>query len=90
MKIEVTQTMIDEGEACSCSGCPVAKGIIQATGIEGVRVECHQASSVASFSDIRVRIAGKLKTLPDPALAFIDAFDSGKPVRPFSFGLAYP
>lgn len=79
MKIEVTQTMIDEGEACSCSGCPVALGIVKSTGTKQVWVEDHRAW-----------IDGNLKNLPDPAVAFIDAFDSGKPVRPFSFELDYP
>lgn len=70
--------MIDEGEQCDCAKCPVAKGIVKATGAP-VRVEYHRAT-----------IGGRLFDLPDPAVDFIDAFDSGKPVRPFSFELDYP
>lgn len=78
MNIEVTQADIDEGDACNCRECPVALAIARAVGVE-VRVEY-----------LRVFIKEKIIHLPEQAVDFIDDFDSERPVKPFSFDLAYP
>lgn len=76
MKIEVTQTMIDEGEACSCFRCPVAIAI-------------KRASADLTVGFASAWIDQKQVHLPDDAMDFVNAFDGGNPVRPFSFELDY-
>lgn len=75
LKVEVTSEHIAKGDAFNPCGCPIALAILQA-----VR---HPFVVVAVSTGIVIR----QNTYPMPAevIAFIDAFDAGQPVQPFTF-----
>lgn len=76
MKIEVTQSDIDAGEAAHCVKCPIA---IAASRAYGKPVHVYwDFFYVDSTPTLRVRV-------PVEACEFIAAFDAGRPVEPFSF-----
>jgi hypothetical protein len=76
MLIQVTQEDIDLGVKCSCSKCPVARAI-------------HRETSEFVAAGLTVVIIGKSRPvqLPDEVEEFIQAFDEGQLVTPFSFEL---
>lgn len=76
MKIEVTQEDIDKGERGSCSGCPVALAMKRALGVQTLLVEDD-----AAWTNMEEYL------LPDPVPDFIGDFDTGEPVKPFTFEL---
>lgn len=76
MKIHVTREDIDLGERGSCLSCPIALAVKRQADIASVRVE------VAS-----IRVGSAKAILPDEARRFVDHFDYGRDVHPFSFDL---
>lgn len=82
MQIEVEQPDIDEGLACNCDACPIARAT-QRKLPAGVMVQVQSRFA-------QVFVMGKhVKSIWMPAEAreFIKAFDAGEPVQPFSFDL---
>lgn len=71
MKIEVTQEHIDKGTPCTASDCPVALAIGH-----NCRVYIHS-----------VTINGLKYSIPENVTDFIDRFDAGHSVQPFTFEL---
>jgi hypothetical protein len=80
MRIEVTQEDIDNGLKGKCDSCAVALAAKRAFGNRIILVDGEQMDVIDN---------GKwdVLDLPDSAVAFIEAFDTGKPVKPFSFEL---
>lgn len=75
--IDVKQLDIDTGLKGDCALCPIARALDRATG-ESWRVHSSWAT----------RSGDSFKThLPLEAVRFIDLFDEGRPVKPFSFDL---
>jgi hypothetical protein len=76
MRIRVTDNHIGKGERRSIFCCPIALAIKKRIGMRNISVGIHQ-----------VRIEGKLFELPSEAKGFIEDFDTGRPVAPFTFDL---
>lgn len=80
MKIEVTQDLIDRGVQGDCEACPIALAILLATGAREVDIGYDG-----------VCIGGKRRVepgaVPDAAWQWMNAFDDGRSVEPFSFDL---
>jgi hypothetical protein len=74
MIVRVTKKDICRGVMGSCTRCPVVLALNRATG-----VEWHVIGSTAS------KAGGSQLCLPHKARQFIRNFDSGRPVKPFSF-----
>ena len=79
MTITVEQEHIDKGEKMNSSRCAVALAIEAATG---VTPEVDYAEVTMQYEDHAVRCH-----LPEAASLFVDEFDKGLPVEPFSFDL---
>jgi hypothetical protein len=79
--IEVTAEDIARGQKFYCSNCPVALAASRALG--------HPV--VAGANVMYVRVGGyPTLELPPVAKSFIEDFDSGENVSPFSFTLEWP
>lgn len=76
MKIEVTARDIEKGLPEDKCGCPVALAIRRATGLE-----------VSVWCSMSVKVGREYIDLPDEAEDFINRFDQGEPVQPFTFDL---
>lgn len=77
MRIEVTQKDIDRGKPCDDSMCPIA-----------LAIKRQIRRRVVNVTRSRVNLAhGRIIGLPKEALVFIEWFDDGLPVQPFSFDL---
>lgn len=78
--ISVTQENIDEGERNVCSDCPVALAIMAAVpGALGVTVR-FETATVSLDGHRRL-----LLSLPREATEFIESYDDGADVSPFTF-----
>lgn len=77
MTITVSQDDIEQGQPLKGLSCPIALAIKRATGLEYVGVGVRQYW----YKDL----AGGV--LPPEVTEFVKAFDSGKPVEPFTFEL---
>ena len=81
--VEVTADDIAHGKPGRCSSCPIALGVIRsgigatdiAVGLETCWVSMAHDEHLTGYE------------MPDEALDFIDAFDNGRPVAPFSFSM---
>ena len=79
VRIEVMQEDIDKGERTACEFCPVARAVCRALG------ERLGYAKVDGFSiDLGVWPEEEYRT-PAVVNAFIERFDAGEPVEPFSF-----
>lgn len=76
MKITVTEEHIRRGRRRACSACPLALAISEAVGMR------MEVGVLSTWCD-----PAKLITLPEEAQEFIDRFDRGRKVHPFSFEL---
>lgn len=78
MVINVTQEDIEMGSPSLCYNCPIAWAAKRAI-----------AGSFAAVDGIKMVIESEEKRtrywLPEEARKFVDDFDSGRPVKPFSF-----
>lgn len=83
MKVSVTQDDIDHGERHCCERCPVARAIRRVIGDMPV-VEVER-------DNVTIGPLGgwTYATLPTRATKFIDRFDVGLKVAPFTFELKY-
>lgn len=83
--ITVTAQHIAKGGRDSYRRCPVARAVSEALpGVELVAVDSARVSLGFGWPQYREI------DLPDAATRFIEAFDLGDPVEPFSFELDYP
>lgn len=78
MKIHVTQKHIDEGVRTDCENCPVAKAITEATKHHAVVDQDLICWTPYYRHDVPT---------PPAVREFIDRFDSGRMVEPFTFEL---
>lgn len=79
MLIEVKQKHIDEGAKGSCSRCPIALALLDA-GHRDVWI-----GNITLYTSVR-----KETYLPPKAIQWINNFDDGLPVLPFSFEIELP
>ena len=82
MKITVTQKQIDEGVPGSGKNSPVAKAIAEKTNDEERYAEVSILGIFYYVDGIHYRV-----DIPPAVREFIDRFDSGLPVEPFTFEL---
>lgn len=85
MTITITESDIANGQSSACTLCPIALALERATGerwfvgTKGVTLLVHLGDPEGTWS-----------LLPDAARAFVQAFDKGQSVEPFSFELDIP
>jgi len=80
MLIEVTAEDIEQGEHTHGTKCPVARALTRANG-----EPCG-----ATYTHLRIGIpAREIIATPQPAYDFMNAFDDGLPVEPFTFEIPY-
>lgn len=79
VRIEVTFADIADGRRCSTVGCAIALAAERA--LPGRALEIIYGAIQLVDAEVR---------LPDPALSFIRAFDSGCAVQPFAFEVEVP
>ena len=78
MKITVTAEDIENGQCKIANKCPVALSLKRSTGTEWfVRTRRFERWSADGF------IPGQ--SIPPEVAAFVAVFDSGSPVKPFTF-----
>ena len=83
MRVEVTEEDIDRGMRHDPHCCAVARGIHRAVGLHvGDRVSVGSRDCTIQWGKARFR-----GEIPDEVGQFIDAFDEGFKVKPFSFEL---
>lgn len=90
MKIRVTRKHIDLGVPCSMSRCPIALAIKEKTGSWRVRVEHGSVKFLKPGESIRFDDLGYVVgsvLIASKATEFIDKFDLGRDVKPFTFNL---
>lgn len=85
--IDVTQQCIDDGVARDCQHCPIARAIM-ARLADGFFVDVVSCGVWIYRTGSRRSVFNVL--IPANAKAFIDDFDDGRPVFPFSFDLDIP
>lgn len=90
--IEVTQEDIKHGERGLCRACPIAKAAQRALG-----VKFHADCDVAALASIteggfvpQLYVNGKYYDMPFAAYDFMQRFDKGFRVSPFSFEIELP
>ena len=77
MKIRVTGVHIKAWKRANTLACPVALALKE-RGVSGAKVGYYT-----------IRLSNRIIALPDKAQAFIENFDEGKKVKPFSFEINY-
>ncbi|AXH46556.1 hypothetical protein SEA_ROBINSPARKLES_111 [Gordonia phage RobinSparkles] len=87
MRVTVTQKHIDKGLPCRSYACPIAeaindKGYVSSVTDESVYITSKSEAARANNSD---DVNWKKYTLPKSAKQFVNDFDSGKKVKPFTF-----
>jgi hypothetical protein len=86
VEVSVTAEHIAGGEPDSCWGCPIALAAMDAIPNFDVTVNRFQIG----IDEIDGKIAPTWVDLPDEAVTFIDRFDDGEPVEPFTFTMQVP
>lgn len=81
IRVDVTEADIRTGVKGDMCNCPIAIAIKRAIGCSGVHVDGMWIEVHEPFESWR-----QYRT-PDVVDAFIDRFDAGQPVAPFSFVL---
>ena len=78
LRVNITKTDIERGLRNSTTHCPVARALNRKLKRYDVRVYCDQ---VVMGQSVLTRII----RLPRKTVRFIELFDEGKGVKPFSF-----
>jgi hypothetical protein len=86
LNVHVTQEHIDKGKQGNCYFCPVALAITPHGAYYSI-ISTRSYEFVLYLCDKRKE--AKLPT-PEEVLDFINRFDAGKTVKPFSFALTIP
>ena len=83
MHVALTDADIGKGVSHSCNLCPVALAVRRSLPPDAL---VHVA-----FDEMHARIGGGRfrAALPPDAVAFIDAFDAGRPTGPIAFDLTF-
>jgi hypothetical protein len=96
VKIEVRKADIEAGVKGNCQMCPIARAAIRA-GFPAVGVggELTVAKSVAAVKrsingETTYKDIVETASLPEKAHTFIEKFDDGYKVKPFSFFVNFP
>lgn len=79
MLIEIRQADIDQTVREDYFNCAIARAVKRDTGAEDVEVDSWN-----------IVVDGMVLRTPPAAEEFINAFESGEPVTPFSFDLPIP
>jgi hypothetical protein len=85
LHVDVTQADIEAGETGDCSNCPVALAVRRAAVAAGL--------PDADWVEVcfpRIKIGHVAFSFPRGIGQFVDDFDAGESVRPFSFDLDRP
>jgi len=95
VNVNVTQDDLDKGEACSSCRCAVARACLRAVPeADHVSVEPQDKSYLPPVSITFCCPGwphGSFTVLaPQIVAEFVDRYDRGKPVQPFSFQLDIP
>lgn len=90
VRINVTQEDIDMGLPCNAKSCPIALAALRCGQEQLERVDGISATQYGIYytAGVEHRISWQGTIVPTRAKRFIEAFDSGKPVYPFSFTLS--
>ena len=83
IEVSVTETRIAKGRPGCGYACPIALAL-RGAGFRKAEVYGYKV-----WFDGR-RDSGRTRLLPSPARRFVERFDSGKSVRPFTFKLKRP
>lgn len=80
IRVVVTQDHIDRGIPKDGCWCPIARAIrdLGDNAFDGLEIE---------VDELLVRVGDQTGKLPPEGLAFIEAFDEGRPVAPLAFDL---
>ena len=84
IRIDVTQEHINEGNPTESGYCPVALALQEHAGWSHANAATHQFWPLFENWDERLGVSIRYD-LPVEASSFIQAFDDGDPVEPFSF-----
>jgi hypothetical protein len=76
MKFIVTEKDIIHGDTCSAQRCPIARAIRRRLPDQEIQVARYE-----------IKIGLEIFEAAREIVAFTSSFDSGKPVKPFSFEL---
>lgn len=76
LRVRVTRADIQNGEIESPTMCPIARAIRRLGTKKGISVVPYQ-----------IEIGDAVFAMPLPAMSFMDRFDDGLAVEPFSFTL---
>ena len=82
LTFDVTSKHIAKGLSANCEECPIALSIAEMGFVEVNANHC-----TIRFSESHTSPLFSLATTPNEVRNFMDAFDTGKPVEPFSFEL---
>lgn len=82
-KIQITDTDIRRGVKSHPCLCPIARAVARATGYQMQQLSC----GVITVYDEMVYVINDGYDVPRKVADFIARFDTGKPVKPFSFVL---
>lgn len=77
LTVNVEQKHIDKGDQCECDTCPVALALLDAG--------CDDVSVTYYYIDFTYKDEARCIATPDHIENFINDFDDGKDVKPFSF-----
>jgi len=78
MEINVTQGDIDAGDRCNGYHCPIALAVRRRLAMDMIQVS-------PSILEVYIDNTWKSYSLPKEATEFIQNFDKGKEVHPFTF-----
>lgn len=76
MKLEITESHIEDGDRGDCSNCPIALALRELCGTDDVYVD-----------GVFISAGDRTWKTPDAAAHFIEDFDSGLPVGPITLEL---
>lgn len=80
--IEVTQSDIYNGHRNECNKCPIALAMSR-------YFKC-EVTVAYNYCQIPNKLGGSIRIINSEVMQrFIDDFDSGRPVQPFSFEISY-
>lgn len=98
LRIEVTERHIEHGLRNNCEDCPIGMALQGALNLPKDRIVTVDVETVAirqlpqgnwGFKKSNSFPAIETAELPPEAIAFIETFDRGFPVKPFTFDLTF-
>lgn len=89
VQVNVTQEHINKGARRTCSGCPIARALAALIGDE-YRVSVNGTSFDVTRGARWHENVWAFGYLKRPVADFVEDFDEGRPVGPFSFAVLLP